>query len=117
MTENEEITPSIDKPDEHWTLKNNAKDLPWLKKTKDQLDRTSTSFCLAKWNQVTIHLANGTTHSCHHCRVHKIPLEELKDNPSALHNTKEKKNTRKMMLNGERPSECCLLYTSDAADE
>jgi organic radical activating enzyme len=38
--------------------------------------------------------------------VHDIPLDEVKKNPSALHNTSFKKQQRKMMLKGERPSEC-----------
>jgi organic radical activating enzyme len=89
-----------------------------LKTVKSKLDAVSRSFCLAKWNQVTIHLNNGTTHSCHHCPSHKIPLEELKNNPSALHNTNEKKNTRKMMLNGERPGECNFCWrVEDLKDE
>jgi organic radical activating enzyme len=46
------------------------------------------------------------THSCHHPVTHKIPLSEIKRNPSALHNTEFKKQQRKMMLEGERPSEC-----------
>jgi len=89
-----------------------------LQAVKDRLDTISSSFCLAKWNQVTIHLANGTTHSCHHCMPHRIPLEELKEDPSALHNTKEKKEKRKMMLNGERPSECNFCWrVEDLKDE
>jgi hypothetical protein len=81
-----------------------------LQNTKDKLDITSPSFCLAKWNQVTIHLTNGTTHSCHHCPPHPIPVAELKDNPSALHNTNQKKQTRKDMLEGKRPSECNFCW-------
>ena len=73
---------------------------------KKLLDQTGPGFCLAKWTQVTMHLGNGLTHSCHHPSPHKIPLEELKDNPSALHNTSFKKQQRVKMLNGERPSEC-----------
>jgi organic radical activating enzyme len=73
---------------------------------RDELNAVSSSFCLAKWLQVTIHLQNGQTHSCHHPGTHKVPLEELKDDPSALHNTKTKKSYRKMMLEGERPKEC-----------
>ena len=53
-----------------------------------------------------MHLQMGETHSCHHPSTHKIPLEELKRNPSALHNTKFKKQKRKEMLTGQRPSEC-----------
>lgn len=77
-----------------------------FKNVKKQLDVISPSMCVAKWHQVTIHLGNGTTHSCHHPRVHTIPLDELKDNPSALHNTNYKKQLRRQMLTGERPTEC-----------
>jgi organic radical activating enzyme len=73
---------------------------------KEKLDKVSCSFCIAKWKQVTIHLHNGHTHSCHHPAPHKIPIEELKDNPSALHNTNFKKQQRKKMLEGDRPNEC-----------
>ena len=52
--------------------------------------RTSPTFCLAKWHHVTIYLHLGETHSCYHPQPHTIPLDELKNNPSALHNTKEK---------------------------
>lgn len=74
--------------------------------TKSKLDETSCSLCLAKWTQVTIHLQTGLTHSCHHPKAHKIPLAEIAENPSALHNTNFKKLQRKLMLEGARPSEC-----------
>ena len=77
-----------------------------LKIIKDQLDAIGPGMCLAKWKQVTIHLATGHTHSCHHPNTHVIPIEEIKINPSALHNTQFKKNKRKEMLEGKRPSEC-----------
>jgi len=64
------------------------------------------TFCLAKWHHVTMYLQSGETHSCYHPKPHKIPLEELVDNPSALHNTKEKKLERKMMLEGKKPEGC-----------
>ncbi len=73
---------------------------------KDELNSTGCGFCLAKWTQVTIHLQMGQTHSCHHPSTHKIPVSELIRNPSALHNTKYKKERRKEMLDGKRPSEC-----------
>ena len=74
--------------------------------TKKKLDSVGCGFCLAKWTQVTIHLDKGLTHSCHHPSPHKIPLNELKRNPSALHNTSFKKQKRKEMLEGKRPEEC-----------
>jgi hypothetical protein len=74
--------------------------------TKEKLNSVGCGFCLAKWTQVTIHLQMGRTHSCHHPDTHIIPLEELENNPSALHNTKFKKSKRKEMLDGKRPEEC-----------
>jgi len=77
---------------------------------RDLLNDKGPGFCLAKWTQVTMHLGQGLTHSCHHPGAHTIPLDELKDNPSALHNTSFKKSLRKEMLNGERPKECDFCW-------
>ena len=77
-----------------------------VKKFSNRLDAISSSMCFAKWKQVTLHLQTGHNHSCHHPKTHKTPLEELKINPSALHNTEFKKQQRELMLNGQRPSEC-----------
>jgi len=84
-----------------------------LNKIKQQLDTVSSSYCVAKWQQVTIHLATGQTHSCHHPATHHIPVEEITANPSALHNTKFKKEQRKKMLEGERPSECDYCWKAE----
>lgn len=70
------------------------------------LDTISPSFCGAKWYNATVWLGSGTTASCHHPPAHKIPLEEIKKNYKALHNTNYKKLVRKQMLDGERPVEC-----------
>jgi hypothetical protein len=77
-----------------------------LEYRKRVVDEISPSFCGAKWFNATIWLGHGQTASCHHPPSHAIDLEELKDNPSAIHNTKHKKEMRKMMLNGVRPNEC-----------
>jgi hypothetical protein len=81
-------------------------DLDKLPQFKKELDAVGCGFCLAKWTQVTMHLGSGLTHSCHHVGAHKIPLDELAINPSALHNTNFKKEIRKEMLAGKRPAEC-----------
>ena len=73
---------------------------------ENQLKRISSSMCYAKWAQVSMHLTNGMTHSCYHPPLHKINIEDIKKNPSALHNTAEKKEERKLMLKGERPAGC-----------
>lgn len=75
-----------------------------------KLDTVSKSFCLAKWLQVTIDLQNGHTRSCHHPDSHKVPLTELGEDLSALHNTSFKKQQRNMMLNGDRPKECSYCW-------
>ena len=84
---------------------------------KKELDEISPSFCVAKWKQVTMHLHNGHTHSCHHPNTHLVPLDEIKDNPTALHNTNFKKSQRKLMLEGNRPSECQYCWNvEDSGD-
>lgn len=70
------------------------------------IDSISPSFCAAKWLNATIWLGSGTTASCHHPPAHKIPLEEVAVNFTAIHNTKHKKEMRKLMLEGKRPGEC-----------
>lgn len=71
-----------------------------------ELNEVSPSFCLAKWFNVSIHIPSGRTHSCYHPRSHAIPLDEVKIDVSALHNTKYKKSQRALMLQGIRPKEC-----------
>lgn len=77
-----------------------------LHNTKAELDSVSSSFCVAKWKQVTMHLQNGMNHSCHHPKTHVVPVAEIKFNPTALHNSEYKKQQRKLMLEGKRPAEC-----------
>jgi hypothetical protein len=77
--------------------------IEWKKRV---LDSKSKSFCGAKWYNATIWLGNGATASCHHPPPHKIDPEEVKNNPSAIHNTHYKKLVRKQMLEGVKPKEC-----------
>ena len=73
---------------------------------KQKLDPKSASFCAAKWYNATIWLGSGQTTSCHHPLPHAINLEEIKTNPSAIHNTKQKKEQRRQMQSGQRPEGC-----------
>jgi sulfatase maturation enzyme AslB (radical SAM superfamily) len=84
-----------------------------IKQVRDELNAISPSFCLAKWKQVTVHLQNGQTHSCHHPGTHHVPLTEIARNPSALHNTQYKKEQRKLMLEGKRPKECQYCWNAE----
>ena len=70
------------------------------------LDTKSASFCAAKWYNATIWLGSGQTTSCHHPPAHAIDAEEIKTNPSAIHNTVEKKIDRLNMQLGNRPKGC-----------
>jgi organic radical activating enzyme len=70
------------------------------------LDTKSESFCAAKWYNATIWLGSGMSTSCHHPPAHKINNALLETNPSAIHNTHEKKMDRMQMQLGQRPSGC-----------
>ena len=67
------------------------------------IDPVSESSCGAKWYNATIWLGHGGTTSCHHPPAHQIDLDEIKTNPSAIHNSRHKKKMRKMMQEGTRP--------------
>jgi len=73
---------------------------------KEVLDTLSSSFCGAKWYNATIWLGSGRTTSCHHPPAHFVSVEDIKKNYKMLHNTPQKKDDRKKMQNGERPSGC-----------
>ena len=70
------------------------------------LDPKSASFCAAKWYNATIWLGSGMSTSCHHPPAHRIDAEAIKTNPSAIHNTVEKKIDRLNMQLGNRPKGC-----------
>lgn len=74
------------------------------------LNSVNSAFCAAKWYNATIDLGSGFTRSCFLPLPHPIDIDELKDNPSALHNTRHKKKVRKLMLEGKRPAECSYCW-------
>jgi hypothetical protein len=78
------------------------------------MNELSPTFCLAKWHHTTIYLQTGETHSCYHPAPHKIPLEEIALDPSALHNTQQKISERAGMINGEKPSGCNYCWNIEA---
>lgn len=87
-----------------------------LEDKRDYINDISPSFCSAKWLQTTLYLQNGYNHSCHHPSPHKIPVEEVEKNPAALHNSSFKKQQRKKMIKGERPSECNYCWAVEDLD-
>lgn len=85
------------------------------KDMRKKLNEVSESLCLAKWQQVSIHLPQGLTQSCYHPPTHSIPIEEIKKNPSALHNTQQKILERKQMKEGKRPEGCSYCWKIEDA--
>lgn len=81
------------------------------------IDEISPTFCLAKWHHTTIYLHTGDTHSCYHPAPHRIPLEELKNNPSALHNTLHKKKERAKMLTGVKCEGCQYCWNVESLSD
>ena len=81
------------------------------------MNEISPTFCLAKWHHTTIYLQTGETHSCYHPAPHKIPLDEISIDPSALHNTKEKISQRAEMIAGEKPFGCNYCWNIEALGE
>jgi len=83
---------------------------------KKHLDTKSSSFCGHKWYYATVQLWMGGTQSCFHNPGHQIDAEEIKLNPSAIHNTKFKKAERAQMLRGERPINCQFCWVIEESD-
>lgn len=81
------------------------------------MNEISPTFCLAKWHHTTIYLQTGETHSCYHPAPHKIPLDEIAIDPSALHNTKEKISQRAEMMQGDKPAGCQYCWNIESLGE
>lgn len=94
----------------------NEQKIQILRDKRDIINNVSPSFCTAKWLQTTLYLQNGYNHSCHHPSPHKIPEQEVKENPSALHNSNYKKLQRSKMIEGKRPSECQYCWNIEDLD-
>jgi len=93
-------------------VNNNFKSV-FLSNAEEMKDMLGPAMCLAKWKQVSLHLPTGLNNSCYHPPLHAIPVEEIATNPSALHNTSHKKAQRKLMLAGERPTECQYCWNME----
>jgi organic radical activating enzyme len=98
-------------------MNNNQNSKERIKKFIPIMNEISPTFCLAKWHHTTIYLQTGETHSCYHPAPHAIPVSELENNPSALHNTQQKKLERLEMLNGGKPSGCQYCWNIEELGE
>jgi len=82
---------------------------------EEMKDKLGPSLCLAKWQQVSLHLPTGLNNSCYHPPLHEMDAQVIEFNPSAIHNTQHKKEQRKKMLEGERPKECNYCWHMEDA--
>ena len=89
----------------------------FMSSAEEMKDKLGPALCLAKWQQVSLHLPTGLNNSCYHPPLHSIDPVPLKDNPGALHNTAHKKQQRIMMLKGEKPSECSYCWNIEKHDQ
>jgi len=77
-------------------------------------EKIKDSFCSAKWLMATMHFGMGENHSCYHPPIHRWNLEDVKRDPSMLHNTAHKIEQRRQMMNGEKPKECYYCFDMEA---
>lgn len=87
----------------------------FMSAAEEMKDKLGPALCLAKWQQVSLHLPTGLNNSCYHPPLHEIDAQVVEFHPSALHNTQHKKEQRKKMLEGERPKECNYCWTMEDA--
>jgi len=85
----------------------------FLSAAEQMKDNLGPALCLAKWQQVSLHLTTGHTNSCYHPPLHKIELSDIQNNPAGLHNTAHKREQRVIMLKNERPSECQYCWNME----
>ena len=85
----------------------------FLNAAEQMQEKLGPALCLAKWKQVSLHLPTGLNNSCYHPPLHRISIEDIGRNPSALHNTAHKKEQRKLMLAGTRPAECQYCWNME----
>ena len=78
----------------------------FLSSAEQMKQKLGPALCLAKWKQVSLHLTTGMNNSCYHPPLHPINIQEIAVDVSALHNSEYKKQQRRMMLAGEKPTEC-----------
>ena len=84
----------------------------FLNSAEQMQQHLGPALCLAKWKQVSFHLPTGLNNSCYHPPLHHISPEDIA-RPGGLHNTTHKKAQRKMMLAGEKPTECQYCWNME----
>lgn len=89
----------------------------FMNAAEEMREKLGSALCLAKWQQVSLHLTTGMTNSCYHPPLHAIDPVAIKQDPGALHNTEHKKQQRVIMLKNEKPGECSYCWNMEAHDQ
>ena len=84
-----------------------------IKRIDEITKEISPTFCFAKWYHANIYFQTGETHSCYHPAPHKIDTAPLLENPSAIHNTAQKKKERAAL----NPTSHAFLILFNVAQE
>jgi organic radical activating enzyme len=83
--------------------------IEYYNKLKKEYDAVAPGFCVLKWHHLEMHLGSAQSHSCFHCPQQHLSLDE------DLHNTAQKKQIRKEMLEGKKPDECNYCWKIEDA--
>lgn len=75
----------------------------------NDLNNVSKTFCLAKYDQFTVHIHQAIVHSCHLSQTKNID-ESMIENAFSYFNFKEIRDLRKDMRNGKQISDCAYCW-------
>jgi organic radical activating enzyme len=75
----------------------------------NNLNNVSKTFCLAKYDQFTVHIHQAIVHSCHLSQTKNI-TEDMIENAFSYFNFKEIKDIRKKMKSGEQIVDCTYCW-------
>ena len=89
--------------------KRNQLENPIYTEMEEKLDDIGNVYVFSKMDTSHTTITNRTQSFFHHPRTHKINLNEIKRNPSALHNTQYKKLRRREMLQGLKDQKSVII--------
>ena len=75
------------------------------------INSVASTFCLAKWEEVTYLSNEGYSLSC--CKARRNPMGDVSQNIQFFHNSPEKLKVRQDLLNGVKNSECDFCWLKE----
>ena len=83
----------------------------------DRLNEFSSTFCSAKWLQLTLNLHHGQTSSCCLANPSYFTVKDIIKDKNIFHNTPENYQNRKKLWNGEKASSCDFCWKQEDQGE